>query len=87
MAAFEVSLTHRIPERTTGGEVWAVGSMRNYFHTMRGLGCREYEELLPHHARSRNAELTALHVVVRYRDGTSIDHCDNVVTDIGCASY
>ncbi len=41
---------------------------------MRGLGCREHEELLPHHARSRNPAQATLCAGMRYRDATSIDH-------------
>ncbi len=72
MEAFEVSLTRRKLERTTGGEVWAVGSMRNHFHTMRG---QEMSSILRYMWSCVN------------RDGTSIDHYDNVVTDMGCAPY
>ncbi len=51
----------------------------------KSLGCKEFEESRPHHARSRSHKHTVLHVVARYCDTTSIDHYDNVATYMGYA--
>ncbi len=51
MTAIEVSLTRREKEKITG-------------YKAQGLGCRVFEESLSYHARSKNPEHAALHLVV-----------------------
>ncbi len=69
------------------GGLWSLSylweTVRN--HEARGLGYKEHEESLPHHARSRNPKHATLSAGACYCDATSTDHYDNVVVYTGYA--